>query len=57
MANHCAHCRQTDLEVELNTYRCLNCGEATDMKGRPRPKQVRFTAPSFQERREAGEVQ
>lgn len=57
MQNGCAHCHGTDLEAEFDRYLCLSCGGWTDDKGNALPRDPQFFAPSFQERRAAGEVQ
>lgn len=54
---HCGHCSSPDVEVELDTFGCLSCGGSTDMAGNALPRRPQFLVPSFQERREAGEVQ
>jgi len=55
--NGCAHCGGADVEAGLDRYICLGCGRQTDMSGNALPRNPTFTAPNFQERKAAGEVQ
>ena len=32
MAVICPHCSSSDMQAQLNTYQCLNCGRLTSMQ-------------------------
>ena len=35
MADHCGHCRGTDVVYAFNTFQCMNCGGHSHMDGTP----------------------
>lgn len=37
MAVKCPKCHSTDMQAQLNSYQCLNCGKRTAMKDIPQP--------------------
>lgn len=54
---HCAHCGSGNTESELDTKFCFDCGGHTDALGNALPRPPQFVVPSFQERKQRGEVQ